>query len=35
MIFLIDAMFLKSRPSLSGVALNLTFMPRGLSLGLT
>jgi hypothetical protein len=34
MIFLIDAMCFKSRPSLSGVALNLAFAPHGLSLGL-
>jgi hypothetical protein len=34
MIFLIDAMWFKSRPSLSGVALDLACVPHGLSLGL-
>jgi len=34
MIFLIDAMCFKSRPSLSGVALDLTCVSHGLNLGL-
>jgi hypothetical protein len=35
MAFLINAMWLKSRPSLSGMALDLAYTPCGLSLGLT
>jgi hypothetical protein len=35
MVFLIDAMWLKSRPTLNGIGLNLAYVPRGLSLGLS
>jgi hypothetical protein len=34
MVFLINAMWLKTRFSLSGVGLDLAYVPRGLSLGL-
>jgi hypothetical protein len=34
MVFLVDAMWFKSRPSLSGVGLDLTYVPRGLNIGL-
>jgi hypothetical protein len=34
MVVLIDAMWLKSRPNLSGLPLDLAYMPHGLSLGL-
>jgi len=34
MVFLVDAMWLKSSPSLSGVSLDLAQVPCGLSLGL-
>jgi hypothetical protein len=34
MVFLIDAMWVNSRPSLSGISLNLAYVPHGLSLGL-
>jgi hypothetical protein len=34
MVLLIDAMWFKSRPNQSGVALNLTYVPHDLSLGL-
>ncbi len=33
MVFLIAAMWLKFRPSLNGIALDLAYMPYGLSLG--
>jgi len=34
MIFLINAMWLKLRPSLSGIGLDLAYVPHGLRLGL-
>jgi hypothetical protein len=35
MVFLVNVMWLKSRPCLNGIALDLANMPHGLSLGLT